>query len=49
MFHRARTEVAEARGNAATNVDAHLHVLDGYAVYLDALESVVDETEDRRP
>lgn len=49
VFHRARTEVAEARGSAATNLDARMHVLDGYAVYLDALESVVDDTEDGRP
>jgi hypothetical protein len=49
IFLRARTLVAEARGTAGTNVDAHMHVLDGYAAYLDSLTSVVDETEDGRP
>jgi Putative zinc-finger len=45
----ARNEVADARGAAGNDPDARLRVLDGYAAYLQSLQTVVLAVERRSP
>ncbi|HEX4458903.1 MAG TPA: zf-HC2 domain-containing protein [Polyangia bacterium] len=43
MLHKTRTQIADARQAAGTDVDGRMVVLDGYADYLRSLQTIVTD------